>query len=86
MTIIKKHHAWAIRTNSPSNDTFLGRYWWFGNESPHPIKPQHQGCQIGLFRTRREALEALNKEKANEYRSYPKSKVVKVWVTIEEGK
>ena len=79
LNIIKQQYAWAINNGDTG---LLGRYWWFGNESPHPMKPQHEGCPVSLFKTKREALVALRSDKAQAYVAYPKAKVVKVQLTI----
>ncbi len=73
--------AWAINVRRG----FLGRYWWFKGNCPKV--PTHlEGCQIAFFCTRKLAREALRYEKVQNFVAYPKSKVSKVKVTIEESK
>ena len=77
--------AWAINTNDTDIDgkkypDFIGRYWCFENIEHIPEK--FEGCQVALFKTRKIARKNLQWVKS----SFPKAKVKKVHVTIEEIK
>ena len=77
---IKTFTAWAIKTNDPENLGFIGRYWWF--EKIEYIPEKLEGCRVALFKTRKIARRNLQWVKS----SFPKAKVKKVHVTIEEIK
>ena len=70
--------AWAIDTRSSEGHGFIGRYWWCFGRGP-TIPPQNEGCQVALWKTRREAKEALPDTR----RAFSRSKVVSVKITIE---
>ena len=75
---MKEYYGWAIDTCSDEGHGLIGRYWWF--ERPVVRVPKHmEGHHTALFCTRREARAVLPKTR----RSFPKSKVVKVKVTVE---
>ena len=76
----KTFTAWVIKTNDPENLGFIGRYWWF-EETEH-IPEKLEGCRVALFKTRKIARRNLQWVKS----SFPKAKVKKVHVTIEEIK
>ena len=81
----KTFTAWAINTNYIDIDGekypgFIGRYWWF-EETEH-IPEKLEGCRVALFKTREIARRNLQWVKS----SFPKAKVKKVHVTIEEIK
>lgn len=71
-------YAWAIDTNSKEGHGYIGMYWWFNRQ--HPIIPEHlKGVRISLFKTRQTARDCLHVTRG----AFPKSKVVKVKVTVE---
>ena len=81
----KTFTAWAINTNYIDIDgekypDFIGRYWGFGKIERIPEKLE--GCRVALFKTRKIARRNLQWVKS----SFPKAKVKKVHVTIEEIK
>lgn len=76
---MSKYYGWAIDTRSEEGHGLIGRYWWFEN-GPSLIPKHMEGHRTALFCTRREAREALPKTR----RGFPKSKVIRVKVTIEE--
>ena len=81
----KTFTAWAINTNYIDIDGkkypgFIGRYWWFEKIEHTPEKLE--GCRVALFKTRKIARRNLQWVKS----SFPKAKVKKVHVTIEEIK
>lgn len=75
---MKRYYGWAIDTRSEEGHNLIGRYWWFGNKRIIPI--HMEGHKTALFCTRREAREALPRTRM----AFPKSKVIKVEVTIKE--
>jgi len=76
----KTFTAWTIKTNDPENLGFIGRYWWF--EKIEHIPEKLEGCRVALFKTRKIARRNLQWVKS----SFPKAKVKKVHVAIEEIK
>jgi hypothetical protein len=70
--------AWAIDTQSGEGHGLIGRYWWF-DENSRNIPKHMEGCRFALFKTRKDAREALPKVK----RAFPKSKIKHVNVRIE---
>ena len=81
----KTFTAWAINTNYIDIDggkypDFIGRYWGF--EKIEHIPEKLEGCRVALFKTRKIARRNLQWVKS----SFPKAKVKKVHVTIEEIK
>ena len=77
---IKTFTAWAIKTNDPENLGFIGRYWRF--EETECIPEKLKGYRVALFKTKKIARRNLQWVKS----SFPKAKVKKVHVTIEEIK
>ena len=74
---MKKFYAWAIDANSKEGHGYIGMYWWFDNLSRIP---EHlKGMRISLFKTRQIARDYLHTTRG----AFPKSKVVKVKVTVE---
>ena len=73
-----EYYGWAIDTQSKEGHGYIGRYWWF--EGNCNIPKHMEGHRTALFCTRREAREALPKTR----RAFPKSKVIKVIVRIQE--
>lgn len=67
--------SWAIDTGE---DGFIGRYY-FG----YP-RDWDDGCEIALFKTRRDAQGRLKGMKTG-YIQFPKAKVVRVSVEIKVG-
>lgn len=79
MQIRAEYTGWAIDSRSGEGHGLIGRYWWF--ERPPPRIPFHmEGHEKAVFLTRREARAALPTAR----RAFPKSKVIKVKITIEE--
>lgn len=76
----KQYMGWAIDTCSESNHGLIGVYWPFKDKF-YPIPPQCKVVTTAVFRTRREAREALLSVKKGY--AFPRSKVVKVNVKIE---
>lgn len=77
LTIVKAYKGWAINTNSDEGHGLLGRYWWF--EGTPPIIPDHlHGHEIAVFKTRREAREALPRVR----RAFKKARVERVHIDI----
>ena len=81
----KTFTAWTINTNYIDIDGkkypgFIGRYWGF--EKIEHIPEKLEGCRVALFKTREIARKNLQWVKS----SFPKAKVKKVHVTIEEIK
>ena len=74
--MIKQFNAWAINTNEGHG--FLGRYY-FGYQIPKHM----EGCVSALFKTRKEAREALA-ETQKGYTPFPRACVSRVKVTITE--
>jgi len=78
---MKKFYAWAIDSNSKEGHGYIGTYWWFNNYGPRI--PEHlKGGRISLFKTRQVARDYLHMTRG----AFPKSKVVKVKVTVETVK
>lgn len=76
-------HGWAIAANDKEYRGLLGKYWWFGNR-PHAIPTHMMGYKVAVFRTRRDAREALKYVKSDIY-GFPNAKVVKVQVAVVWG-
>lgn len=76
--MVTEFYAWAINTRSDEGHGFIGRFWHFGR--PPFIPDQLLGCRTSLFETRAKAREALPHVKC----TFPKARVVKVKVTVEE--
>ena len=76
---MSEYYGWAIDTCSEEGHGLIGRYWWFGDKYTH-IPKHMEGHRTALFCTRREAREALPKTR----RAFPKSKVVKAFVSVKE--
>ncbi len=76
--MIKQFNAWAINTNEQHGKNFLGRYY-FGYQIPKHM----EGCVSALFKTRKEAREALS-ETQKGYTPFPKACVSRVQVIITE--
>lgn len=74
----KEFLAWAINTRSSECHGFLGRYAFYDDIPLHM-----EGCKVALFKTRKEAKEALAEEKQG-YNPFPRECVSRVRVTIEE--
>lgn len=78
---MNEYYGWAIDTCSDEGHGLIGRYWWFDN-SPARIPDHMEGHLTALFTTRKLAREALPKTR----RAFPKSRVVKVLVKIQQEK
>lgn len=72
----KVFDAWAINTGE---NGFIGRFWKF-KDSDSLIPIHMAGCRVALFQTRSIARHRLLEVR----RSFPKAKVSKVKVTIDE--
>ncbi len=72
---MSEYYGWVIDTRSNERHGLIGRFWCFGGNR---IPTHMRGHHTALFCTRREAREALPKTR----RAFPKSRVVKVDVTI----
>lgn len=77
---VAEQRAWAIHTRSPEGHDFLGRYWRFGDEQPPPGV-----LQTRLFETRAQARKALEAYRAAPYVPWPKARVVRVNIRVEEA-
>ena len=77
---IRTYKAWAININSPDIPGFIGKYWW-NNGEPVQIPVSMEGYKSACFKTRKKATEFL---KNNVRRSFPKAKVCRVNITVEE--
>ena len=81
---MKKFYAWAIDTNSKEGHGYIGMYWLFNRQHLITQIPKHlpehlKGVRISLFETRQKARDCLHMTRG----AFPKSKVVKVKVTVE---
>ena len=77
----RTYKGWAVKLRyqeSSLKPLFVGRYWWFPNHSPELLPPQLEGHEICLFKTRREAREAINGV------TYPRLSVVRVALEVRE--
>jgi len=68
--------AWAIRTDDPENDNYIGIYWFKGE-----VFLWQEGCRIALFSTRKNARASLPDVR----QGYPKALVKWVTVMVEEA-
>jgi len=78
---MNEYYGWAIDTQSKEGHGLIGRYWWFDEEYT-PIPAHMEGHPIALFCTRRAARNVLSKTRG----TFPRSKVIKVRITIERSK
>ena len=76
----RTYKAWAINTNSPEMHGLIGRYWWDGDK-PVIIPISMEGYKSVCFETKKKAVSFL---KNNVRDIFPKAKVVRVRITIEE--
>jgi len=67
--------AWAIRTDDPGNDNFIGIYWFTGE-----VPVWQEGCRIALWTTRKNAEKYLPDVR----QGYPEATIKRVNVTVEE--
>ena len=77
---MRAYKAWAINTNSPEMHGLIGRYWWNGVK-PVIIPMSMEGYKSVCFETRKKATSFL---KSSVRKTFPKAKVVRVKITVEE--
>lgn len=78
---MSEYYGWAIDTQSEEGHGFIGRYWWFEGYGGSLIPAHMEGHRTALFCTRKLAREALPKTR----RAFPRSKVVKVIVSVQKA-
>lgn len=74
---IETTYAWAIDSRSNEGHGFLGVFWF------HPVlvlRPHQDGMRTALFKTRRQAREAMRIARVK--RTFPKARVARVTATI----
>lgn len=75
----REHTAWAIDTRSHEGHGMIGKYWWFEGEPPK-VPTHMRGAQGALFENRKDARAGLATVKG----SFPRARVIRVKITIEE--
>lgn len=80
--IKETYKGWAVKATYPKRigrkPFLVGRYWWFPNRPRVPVTQQLEGHKICLFKTRREAREAIKGV------TYAKMSVVRLVVGVRE--
>uniref|UniRef100_A0A6M3JHB8 Uncharacterized protein n=1 Tax=viral metagenome TaxID=1070528 RepID=A0A6M3JHB8_9ZZZZ len=67
--------AWAIKTDDPENDNYIGIYWFMGE-----TVLWQEGCRIALWTTKKNARACLPDVR----RGYPEATIKRVTVTVED--
>jgi hypothetical protein len=75
----KEHKAWAIDTRSSEGHGLIGKFWWFDKIGYIRFQRHMDGYYAAMWRTRRQARIDLPRVK----RSFPKARVVRVYISIK---